>query len=151
MDDIAAGSFKLVYAAPERLRQHGFLRALRQAGVSLVVVDEAHCISLWGHDFRPDYLSIPAALPELGDPPLLAMTATASPETASSLSSAFRRDLDVVRTSAFRPNLFYAAERLELKGGKGTPRRRAVPRAARAGHRLRLLPPRCRESGRGAG
>ena len=118
MDEIAAGSYKLVYAAPERLRQHGFLRALRQAGVSLVVVDEAHCISLWGHDFRPDYLSIPAALPELGDPPLLAMTATASVETASSLSSAFRRDLDVVRTSAFRPNLFYAAERLGSKEEK---------------------------------
>ena len=118
MDDIAAGSFKLVYAAPERLRQHGFLRALRLSEVSLVVVDEAHCISLWGHDFRPDYLSIPAALPELGDPPLLAMTATASVETASSLSSAFRRDLDVVRTSAFRPNLFYAAERLSSKEEK---------------------------------
>ena len=118
MDEIAAGSYKLVYAAPERLRQHGFLRALRQAGVSLVVVDEAHCISLWGHDFRPDYLSIPAALPELGDPPLLAMTATASPETASSLSAAFRRDLDVVRTSSFRPNLFYAAERLGSKEEK---------------------------------
>ena len=118
MDEIAAGSYKLVYAAPERLRQHGFLRALRQAGVSLVVVDEAHCISLWGHDFRPDYLSIPAALPELGNPPLLAMTATASPETASSLSVAFRRDLDVVRTSSFRPNLFYAAERLGSKEEK---------------------------------
>ena len=116
--DIAAGSYKLVYAAPERLRQHGFLRALRQAGVSLVVVDEAHCISLWGHDFRPDYLSIPAALPELGNPPLLAMTATASNETASSLSGAFRRKLDVVRISAFRPNLFYAAERLGTKEEK---------------------------------
>jgi ATP-dependent DNA helicase RecQ len=118
MDEIAAGSYKLVYAAPERLRQHGFLRVLRQAGVSLVVVDEAHCISLWGHDFRPDYLSIPAALPELSDPPLLAMTATASTETASSLSAAFGRDLDVVRTSSFRSNLFYAAERLGSKEEK---------------------------------
>ncbi len=118
LEEIAAGSYKLVYAAPERLRQHGFLRALRRAGVSLVVVDEAHCISLWGHDFRPDYLSIPAALPELGNPPLLAMTATASNETASSLSGAFRRELDVVRTSTFRPNLFYAAERLGAKEEK---------------------------------
>jgi len=118
MNEISAGSYKLVYAAPERLRQHGFLRALRQSGVSLVVVDEAHCIALWGHDFRPDYLSIPAALPELGNPPLLAMTATASVETASSLSGAFRRELDVVRTSAFRPNLFYAAERLGSKEEK---------------------------------
>ncbi|MDQ3225808.1 MAG: DEAD/DEAH box helicase, partial [Chloroflexota bacterium] len=118
VEEIAAGSYKLVYAAPERLRQQSFLRALRQAGVSLVVVDEAHCISLWGHDFRPDYLSIPAALPELGNPPLLAMTATASPETAASLATAFRRDLDVVRTSSFRPNLFYTAERLGTKEEK---------------------------------
>ena len=118
VDEIAAGSYKLVYAAPERLRQHTFLRALREAGVSLVVVDEAHCISLWGHDFRPDYLSIPAALPELGDPPLLAMTATASPETAASLAAAFRRELDVVRTSSFRPNLYYAGERLASKEEK---------------------------------
>ena len=118
VEEIASGAYKLVYAAPERLRQHGFLRAMRRAGVSLVVVDEAHCISLWGHDFRPDYLSIPAALPELGNPPLLAMTATASPETAASLAAAFRRDLDVVRTSSFRPNLFYAAERLASKEEK---------------------------------
>jgi ATP-dependent DNA helicase RecQ len=118
LDEIASGDVKLVYAAPERLRQHRFLRALRQAGVSLVVVDEAHCISLWGHDFRPDYLSIPAALPELGNPTLLAMTATASPDTAASLSVAFRRQLEVVRTSAFRSNLFYAAERLAAKEEK---------------------------------
>jgi ATP-dependent DNA helicase RecQ len=118
LGQIASGETKLVYAAPERLRQPAFLRALRQADVSLVVVDEAHCISLWGHDFRPDYLSIPASLPELGNPPLLAMTATASPETAASLSGAFRRKLDVVRTSSFRPNLSYAAERLGSKEEK---------------------------------
>lgn len=118
LDMIAAGAAKLVYAAPERLRQHAFLRALREAGVSLVVVDEAHCLSLWGHDFRPDYLSIPAALPELGNPPLLAMTATASPETAASLAAAFRRELDVVRISSFRPNLFYSGERLASKEEK---------------------------------
>jgi ATP-dependent DNA helicase RecQ len=115
---IASGEAKLVYAAPERLRQQSFLRALRQGGVSLVVVDEAHCISLWGHDFRPDYLSIPASLPELGDPPLLAMTATASPETAAAIGAAFGRELDIVRTSAFRPNLFYTAEKLTTKEDK---------------------------------
>jgi ATP-dependent DNA helicase RecQ len=118
LDEIGEGDRRLVYAAPERLRQPAFLRALRQAGVSLVVVDEAHCISLWGHDFRPDYLSIPASLPELGNPPLLAMTATASPETAALISSAFRRELSVVRTSGFRPNLFYSAERLGTKEDK---------------------------------
>lgn len=118
LDEIANGRCKLVYAAPERLRQPAFLRALRRGGISLVVVDEAHCISLWGHDFRPDYLSIPASLPELGNPPLLAMTATASPETAAMIGAAFRRDLHVVRTSAYRANLYYAAERLGTKEEK---------------------------------
>jgi ATP-dependent DNA helicase RecQ len=118
LSDIASGRPALVYAAPERLRQPAFLRALRQGGVSLVVVDEAHCISLWGHDFRPDYLSIPASLPELGNPPILGMTATASAETAASIEKAFRRHLDVVRTSSFRPNLTYSAERLNRKEEK---------------------------------
>jgi ATP-dependent DNA helicase RecQ len=118
LSDIASGRPALVYAAPERLRQPAFLRALRQGGVSLVVVDEAHCISLWGHDFRPDYLSIPASLPELGNPPVLGMTATASAETAASIQKAFRRDLDVVRTSPFRPNLTYSTERLTRKEEK---------------------------------
>lgn len=118
LDDIASGGKKLVYAAPERLRQPAFLRALRTAGVSLVVVDEAHCISLWGHNFRPDYLTIPSSLPELGEPPLLAMTATATLDTARSLSESFRRELDVVRTSSFRENLFYAAEKHQTKEDK---------------------------------
>lgn len=76
---ISQGEYKLIYAAPERLRQRGFLRVLRDAGLDLFVVDEAHCVSLWGHDFRPDYLFIQEARHELGDPPALAMTATAPP------------------------------------------------------------------------
>jgi ATP-dependent DNA helicase RecQ len=111
-ETIASGAAKLVYAAPERLRQHGFLRALRQGNVSLVVVDEAHCISLWGHDFRPDYLTIPAALPELGDPSLLAVTATATPRMETGIAAGFDRELDRVRTSVFRPNLRYEVHRL---------------------------------------
>jgi ATP-dependent DNA helicase RecQ len=107
LDRLANGDYKLIYAAPERLRQHAFLRALRATGVALVVVDEAHCISLWGHDFRPDYLAIPAALPELGKPPVLAITATATPRMATAIAGGFGRELDLVRTSVFRPNLFY--------------------------------------------
>lgn len=79
LSGLAKGEYKLVYAAPERLRQRPFLRALRDAGLSLFVVDEAHCVSLWGHDFRPDYLFIQEARAELGNPPALAMTATAPP------------------------------------------------------------------------
>ena len=107
MDRLVDGDLKLVYVAPERLRQGTFLAALRRANLALVVVDEAHCISLWGHDFRPDYLGIPHALAELGNPPLLAVTATATPEMARAIEQQFGRDLTVVRGTAFRPNLTY--------------------------------------------
>ncbi|MEA3377990.1 MAG: RecQ family ATP-dependent DNA helicase [Chloroflexota bacterium] len=73
----AEGAYRLVYAAPERLRQPPFLHALRRAGVERLVIDEAHCVSMWGHDFRPDYLIIGQVRKDLGDPPLVAMTATA--------------------------------------------------------------------------
>ncbi len=79
MTNIANGKYKLIYAAPERLRQRAFLRVLRSAGLDLFVIDEAHCVSLWGHDFRPDYLFIQEARRELGNPTALAMTATAPP------------------------------------------------------------------------
>src|SRR5690606_11846409 len=85
---VAAGEYKLVYAAPERLRHRNFLRALRNAGLALLVVDEAHCFSLWGHDFRPDYLFIQEARQELGSPPALAMTATAPPRVRDEIVEA---------------------------------------------------------------
>lgn len=107
-EGIANGAYKLVYAAPERLRQAPFLRALAATTVSLFVVDEAHCISLWGHDFRPDYLVIPEALASLGAPPLLALTATATPAMATEIGARLARNLGLVRASSFRANLFYS-------------------------------------------
>jgi len=77
VNGVADGAYRLVYAAPERLRQPPFLHALRRGGVERMVIDEAHCVSMWGHDFRPDYLMIGRVREELGHPPLLAMTATA--------------------------------------------------------------------------
>ncbi|MBA2518447.1 MAG: ATP-dependent DNA helicase RecQ, partial [Chloroflexia bacterium] len=113
MHGLAAGEYKMIYAAPERLRQYSFLAALRAGGTSLVVVDEAHCISLWGHDFRPDYLTIPFALRELGNPPLLAITATATTRMAAGIKEGFGRELAEIRTSVFRANLFYEAHALQ--------------------------------------
>ena len=104
---VAAGEKRLVYAAPERLRQAGFLETARSIGIGLVVVDEVHCVSMWGHDFRPDYLFIRRALAELGEPTLLGLTATATPETARDISEALGRSPQVVHTTVIRPNLRY--------------------------------------------
>jgi ATP-dependent DNA helicase RecQ len=110
--DVAAGRTRLLYAAPERLRNAGFVETLRTIGVGLVVIDEVHCVSMWGHDFRPDYLFIRSALEALGDPAVLGMTATATPAAAREIATALGRDLAVVRTSVVRPNLRYDVEQV---------------------------------------
>ncbi len=110
MRGIAAGDYKLVYIAPERLRQRPFLHALKRAGVSLFVVDEAHCVSMWGLSFRPDYLFIRAALDDLGGPPVLALTATASAETQAEIQERLG-PMAQVTASVFRPNLHFAVHR----------------------------------------
>ena len=111
--EVAAGRRRLVYAAPERLRHAGFVATLRSIGIGLVVVDEVHCVSMWGHDFRPDYLFILRGLAELRDPTLLGMTATATPDTAADISSALGREPEIVHTTVVRPNLRYDVERVE--------------------------------------
>lgn len=110
--ELAAGRLKLVYVAPERLRQRPFLHALGRAAISRFVVDEAHCISLWGHDFRPDYLFIPDVVRMLGGPPVLAMTATATPALQEELRQRFHRPLRTVHTGVLRPNLFLEVQRV---------------------------------------
>src|SRR5262249_22742496 len=110
--ELAAGQLKLIYVAPERLRQRPFLHALAQAQISRFVVDEAHCISLWGHDFRPDYFFIPTVLEMVDGPPLLAMTATATPAVQQELRERFHRELHLVHTGVLRPNLFLEVQHL---------------------------------------
>ena len=78
IDDLQQRRIQLLYLAPERMQHEGFLHLLRSLWVSLLVVDEVHCISQWGHDFRPDYLKIGRLRQELTHPPCLALTATAT-------------------------------------------------------------------------
>src|SRR5438105_5301276 len=118
VQEIVAGKYKLVYCAPERLRQQPFVQALRRAKISLLVVDEAHCVSMWGHDFRPDYLFIGKCLPLLAHPTLLALTATATPEMRAEIASQLGRKLEPVVASMFRPNLYYQVEEMSDKEQK---------------------------------
>ena len=118
MAEIVAGKYKLVYCAPERLRQQSFTYALRKAKLSMLVIDEAHCVSMWGHDFRPDYLFIGKCLPFFGKPIILALTATATPEIRAEISSQLGRELKNVVSSVFRPNLYYEVEQLDDKEQK---------------------------------
>jgi ATP-dependent DNA helicase RecQ len=118
MAEIIAGRYKLVYCAPERLRQQPFVDALRRAQISLLVVDEAHCVSMWGHDFRPDYLFLGKCLPLLGHPTLLALTATATPQMRDEIAAQFGPKMQPVVASVFRPNLYYEVETLPDKEQK---------------------------------
>ena len=77
---LKTGQFRLVYISPERFRSRAFLLTLKAIQIALFVVDESHCISQWGHDFRPDYLALKAAIATLGKPQVAAFTATATPE-----------------------------------------------------------------------
>jgi len=104
LDQATNGAYRLVYAAPERLRQPPFLHAMRRAGVDRLVIDEAHCVSVWGHDFRPDYLTIGRARQALGNPPLLAMTATAPPRVRHDIIHHLG-DLRIIAGDVTRPNL----------------------------------------------
>jgi ATP-dependent DNA helicase RecQ len=106
---LAAGDFRLVYVAPERLRSVRFQEILHQVEVGLLAVDEAHCISQWGHDFRPDYRHIAEARPMMGDPVTVALTATATPLVQDDIVRALRlTPVHRIVTGFNRPNLFFA-------------------------------------------
>jgi ATP-dependent DNA helicase RecQ len=105
-DDIRAGKVKLLFVAPERLGNERFLNLIRGQTISLLAVDEAHCISAWGHNFRPDYLKLAAAAKTLNVERVLALTATATPQVAADMAGAF--DIvpeDMTNTGFYRPNL----------------------------------------------
>jgi ATP-dependent DNA helicase RecQ len=103
---VADGSARIIMTTPERLAEPAFLELLRAHPIALLAVDEAHCISQWGHDFRPAFLEIGQVLPRLGRPVVLALTATATEEIAADVCQQLRIPADgVVNTSVYRDNL----------------------------------------------
>ena len=97
---------EFVYTTPEQLANREFRSLLRTAAIGLFVVDEAHCVSQWGHDFRPDYLELGTVIEELGRPTVMAMTATATDEVVDDILRQLRiPDAEIVHTGFYRPNL----------------------------------------------
>jgi ATP-dependent DNA helicase RecQ len=105
-DRLRAGTLKLLYVAPERFNNERFLAQLGQTKIALFAVDVAHCISEWGHNFRPDYLKLAVRARELGAERMLALTATATPAVVADIRAGFGiEERDSVVTGFYRPNL----------------------------------------------
>jgi len=106
--DIAAGRTKLLYVAPESLTKEDNIEFLKTVPISFYAVDEAHCISEWGHDFRPEYRRIRPIINEIGQRPLIALTATATPKVQHDIQKNLgMNDAAVFKSSFNRPNLYY--------------------------------------------
>jgi ATP-dependent DNA helicase RecQ len=131
LEGIQKEQHEFVFVTPERLAQPGFLDTLKTNAIDVFVIDEAHCISQWGHDFRPSYLRLREAVEALGNPPVLALTATATPEVVDDiLRQLGREDMQVISTGVFRENL-----RLEVIRAAG----RMDGEQAKLHHLARLL------------
>ena len=119
LDQVRSGEARIVYCSPERFGSTVFLDALAQRRIDLLAVDEAHCVSEWGHDFRPDYLRLPQIADRLGRPTVMACTATATEMVADEIATRFGMlDPLVVRSGFDRPNLSFDVVRLEGTGSK---------------------------------
>jgi ATP-dependent DNA helicase RecQ len=106
LEGIQEEQHEFIFVTPERVTQPEFLDTLRSNAIDVFVIDEAHCISQWGHDFRPSYLHLREAIAELGNPPVLALTATATPEVVDDIRRQLgREDMEVIDTGIYRENL----------------------------------------------
>ncbi|WP_304344719.1 DNA helicase RecQ [Chryseobacterium koreense] len=107
-DDIKSGKTKLLYVAPESLIKEEYLEFLKEVKISFVAIDEAHCISEWGHDFRPEYRNLKLIIDKIADVPVIALTATATPKVQDDIQKTLGMTNAVVFKESFnRPNLFY--------------------------------------------
>ncbi len=114
LDGMKRGDFSLVYIAPERFKASSFMNALEGVKISMVAVDEAHCLSQWGHDFRPDYMRLGNALEALGRPQCIALTATATAVVREDIRSVLKLREPFERISGFeRPNLSISVTSVE--------------------------------------
>ena len=116
LDNAMHGAYKLLYLSPERLQTYLFRDYLPELDISLVAIDEAHCVSQWGHDFRPSYLKIAELRDTLKSTPFLALTATATPDVREDISLQLKlRKPAIFRQSFARNNIFYAVSYSENK------------------------------------
>lgn len=116
LDNCLYGPYHFLYCSPERLESEEFRKRLKDLPIGLIAVDEAHCISQWGYDFRPSYLNIAAVRAILPDVPVLALTATATPETIDDIQAKLGfKERNVLRKSFHRENLTYVVRRTEKK------------------------------------
>ena len=108
MNDIKNGITKLLYVAPESLTKEDYIEFLKAQKISFVAIDEAHCISEWGHDFRPEYRNLKNIIQKIGDVPIIGLTATATPKVQEDvLKNLGISDAETFKASFNRPNLFY--------------------------------------------
>jgi ATP-dependent DNA helicase RecQ len=117
IDKARRGHYKLLYVAPERFYSQNFMRLINQMSISMLAVDEAHCISQWGHDFRPSYLKLKQIIEMVGRPVVMALTATATAEVREDISRELNlKDPKLFVTGFDRPNLKYFALELDDQG-----------------------------------
>lgn len=116
---VGDGSARIAYCSPERFASSAFLDLIGSREIDLLAIDEAHCLSEWGHDFRPDYLRLPQVADRLGRPPVMACTATATPQVSAEIAERMGMEAPVEIHSGFdRPNLSFDTIALEGKGSK---------------------------------